>query len=280
MKKILSFIATVSLAASVLCAPAYADSSMYRIDDLCDKLSSSEELELQKIADQLTDYTGFNVIILISDDVGSDKSDRAVVDYADCYYDNWFGVDTDGILLLINEDTNYDIISSSGICLKYYTDSRIDQMFDYFYDYVRSGDYYTASRYFMASVEKYYNLGIPGDQYTYDEDTGTVVQDGSVFQQVFLSPLVFIALVPGLLVSFVFYFGKKKSYSKIKPFDKRSYLDKNSVRYTEVMDQFVRSYTVSTNTSSSGGGSHGGGSRSSSHRSSSGGHHGGGGRHR
>lgn len=268
MKKIIISIVSAAFSVVFLCTAVFA--ADYKIDVPDGTLTSTELQVLEDSAQQAAQETGFNIVLLVSNDVGSDKSDRGVVDYADVYYENVFGKNTDGILLLINDDTKYDYISTSGVCINYFTDRRIDNMFTYFTDYIYDGNYYGAMKEFLNQVTKNYHNGIPSNQYTVDVDAEQT-------QRIVTGVLV--GSIAGLIFAFIFYRSVSGRYKKIKPYQRSSYIEAGKSRFTESRTQYVRSYTVSTQSSSSGGRG-GGGGRSSSHHSSGGGSHGGGGHHR
>ena len=54
-----------------------------------------------------------NICIVITDDIGS----KSPMEYVDDFYDD-YTINTDGVLLLINNDTKIDWISTSGSAIK------------------------------------------------------------------------------------------------------------------------------------------------------------------
>jgi uncharacterized protein len=216
---------------------------------------------------------GFYIAVLISADIGRNKSDRAVTDYADVYYEKQFGKNTDGILLFINMDTKYDWISTSGKCIDVFTDRRIDSIFDAMERSLKAGDFTAAIKIFRDKSASYAELGVPDGQYR--EQT-----DDERQKQTLVMNIVFFCLIADFIIAFIFVIGVKASY-KISPVkDAGNYLDRSSVKYYQKSDTFIRVYVTKQRIDSSGGGGGGTGGRSSVHTSSGGGTHGGGGRHR
>lgn len=234
-------------------------------------LSEQDKKDILLSAQAFADKSGFNVVILISDDVGHDKSDRGVIDYADVYYEALCGKDTDGILLLINNDTKFDWISTSGVCINYYSDERIDHMFDWFFNYIKAGRYKEAAINFIDSADYYYRQGKANHQV---EFAGKEVDLEEIFIAVVF--LMFFAFVVGI----IFYAANNKKHMIQRP-SNNWYVVKGSLLFSQATNTYLGTNTtrIYSPQSSGGGGSHGGG-HSSTHHSSGGGRHGGGGRHR
>lgn len=255
--------------------PVFAESSgCYResvsddtaaLYDLDDSLTENEEKALVPVLTDLVREMGFSVCVVISDNVGESKTDAQVIDYADLYLEEFCGINGDGILLLVNNDTKYDWISTSGRCINIFTDRKIDLIFDDFYGALKSGDYYNAVLGFCRSVERY------SETDSFFESFGTFVG-----LAILTSP--WLLLFP-IFITVAFVSNVKKRYDLRPQKGAGNYLLSDSVNFSgENKDTFIRSYVrveSSTSRSHSSGGHH-----SSTHRSSSGGRHGGGGRRR
>ena len=260
-------------AAALLATPAgAADAPVFLLFDNGNVISDGNREILANKGAEAVARTGFNIIILTSDDVGSSKSDSAVVDYADVFYEQQCGKNTDGILFLINLDTKYDYISTSGVCINYFSDYRIDKIFDRIWDDMADENFGQAAYGFLVAVEDYYDAGKENDQH---EVFGLEHDSGVSFSAGFFT--LFAALIVGTVI-YAFYSAQ---YKTAKP-DTRAYILKNSL-YFERNEDIYRGTNVnrvysprSSSSSSSGGHSH----HSSTHHSSGGGRHGGGGRHR
>lgn len=276
MKRIFVFlfsaVTALLLVASSAMLAVFADNSRNAIlVDECGRLSERDQGEILLYAQDFANRTEFNVVILITDNVGYDKSDSGVADYADVYYESLCGIDTDGILLLINEDTKYDYISTSGVCINYYSDERIDRMIDWFFDDIKAGRYKEAALHFIDSADYYYRQGKANHQF---EFAGKEMEPGEIF--VVLAFLMFFALVVGLCI----YGANSKKHMMQKPLN-NWYVVKGSLLFSQATNTYIGTNTTRIySPRSSGGGRSGGGGHSSTHHSSGGGRHGGGGRHR
>ncbi len=244
------------------------------LHDLDDSLTSDEENQLITRLAETVEITNFSVCILITDDIGQDKSDYGVMDFADVYYENYCGMNTDGILLLLNNDTKYDWISTSGSCIDTFANS-IDYIFDNIWDNVLEGRLYIAGFDFCNAVI-YYSENVVSnydDDYDYSYE-GELHFDLEMGFSMLLVMGVFIAIGLTIFSAII-----KANYSLKKNPSVADYVLKNSLAFTQQTDTYLRTYTTRTRVnSSSSGGRRSGGSRS--HRSSGGGRHGGGGRRR
>lgn len=274
MKKLVLLL-FVSFFVFINAAPASAElSGCYRqsvsddtaaLYDLDGSLSEAEEKELFPMMTELVREMGFSVCVVISDNVGESKTDAQVIDYADLYLENFCGIDGDGILLLINNDTKYDWISTSGCCIDIFSDRDIERIFDYFYDDLKDGNYYNAVNSFCKSLKRYS-----------ENDSGSASL-GDLLGLVVMSAAWWLFIPVIFTISFVY--NIKKRYELRPQKGAGNYLVTDSIHYSEEKkDTFIRSY-VRVESSSSGSRSSSG-HHSSTHRSSSGGRHGGGGRRR
>lgn len=238
----------------------------YLFDDancLTETMRGAYELKLKETSEEL----GFPVAVLITDDIGSDKSDYGAMDYADVYQENKFGINADGIMLMISLDPSnrYYYITTSGSCISRFTDAEIDEILDAVensyggkmsYDKTRLGTGITS---FAAAVSRYSGYG---------GSVGSVSVGGIVGGWG-----MFIVIIDAIAVV-CFVVGVKKRYKIYPARGAGNYLDPASVRYYQKSDTYIRTYVTKVRIQSSSGG-HGG----SSHHSSGGGSHGGGGRH-
>ncbi len=115
------------------------------------------------------------VIVTIEDNQG--KTSR---DFADDFYDYGgfgYGPEADGVLLLINMADSEAYISTTGIAIKYLTDARIEAVLDDILQHLPDGNYADGAMAFLGSVEYFVKSGIPANQYTYNEDTKTIVEE-------------------------------------------------------------------------------------------------------
>lgn len=263
----LSAVFALLLAAGIY---AEADPQVYIIDDY-GYLSQSEKEKIYLEAEIFSEKSGFNIMIAITDDIGTPKTDSHTVEYADDLYDYYCGINTDGILLLINNDTEYDYISTSGACINYYSDYRIDSILDAAYDYIIDKSFADAAYAFIDKIEYYYDKGKINSQ---QELLGVEVDMDN------FSSSIVVLMVIALMVGMVIFSANLKKY-KLEKASTAFYVNKNSLNFRQCTDEFMGNFTsriYSPRSSGSSGGRSGG--HSSTHHSSGGGRHGGGGRHR
>lgn len=247
----------------------------------------TEECEsLNALLLETEEETGFTVSLVVTDNVGGEKSDAGVVEYADLYYEKYFGIDTDGIFFIINDDTLYDYISTSGICIRYFTDERIDRVHQAVKPYLKDENYAGAVEKYAEQVLYYYKQGIPSNQHNNYEDGSVDYYNKSYSEkksEYTLEEQILMGAAGGFVISLtiiiIMIVTIKKRYEIKRAKNAVDYLDRSSIRYTQRSDTFVRKYInrrrIDTDSHNGGGG---GGS--SVHTSSGGGSHGGGGSHR
>lgn len=260
-------------------------------------LTDSERELANTRVQTLSEAIDMYVAVYIYGPETSFSGDNDVMRTADNNYDDLFnpqyGVDTDGILLLINNSTKFDYISTSGIGQIYFyngdEDNRVDEIFDYMWDHILAGDTYAAIEDFCVITERLYHKGAPDDAYVYERDTdqylymkgGELVKADSLpwWFGFDLFPALPMGLIIGLIVCLVSNACIKSSYKFTKALTPTNYISQNETKFNIKEDMFIRQYRTRTRISSSSGGGGGGGGGHS--HSSGGGHsHGGGGRHR
>lgn len=249
----------------------YANSSYsYGIFDIADLLSDSEESKLTSQAKSTAKSIGMNVAVVVIDDLVG----KTEITYANDFYDDEFGPDTDGVLLLVNLDSGIDRISTSGKALNYYSDSTLELMYDEMQDAMSNYDIYNEARIFMEQCVKYYNAGIPDKHYVYDEITGEIISEND---EGYNSTVILAGLFYGFVAAIICVVVVIRRYKFHAKTSATNYVCKDKTNFTLKTDNFIREYTTKTkiesNSSSGGGSGRSGGS--SSHRSSSGGRHGG-----
>lgn len=252
------------------------------LHDIDNSLTEAEEAQVLTDLMGAVRETDFNIGIVITNDIGDDKSDYGVRDFTDLYYEEYCGMNTDGILLLINNDNKYDWISTSGRCIDIFY-GKEDGLFDSMYDFLVSGNYELACQSFVQNV-KYYGIKAGYDydddyDYDYDDDGYHVHIDGDDIGAGF-SFIVFAIFIAIIAVS-IFAGVITNSYKMKKNVSAENYKLQNSLAFSQQTDTYIRTYTTRRTVSSSSSRSRSGRSGGSrSHRSSSGGRHGGGGRRR
>ena len=196
-----------------------------------------------------------------------------------------------GDLLVVNNSTQYDYISTCGMGQFYYTNSddsnRVDDMLVAMHSALVAGDYPQVVEQFCQQLVQYKNQGVPKGYYTYNSGSKTYMylDDNGKLIGADRLPFewglwIFIASIVGAGVALVVYFSIKSQYKFKTTPSPTTYVCHNKVKMDVQTDTFLREYTTKTKieTSSGGGGGRSGGG--SSHHSSEGSSHGGGGRHR
>lgn len=277
--------------------PEYIDN--IGIYDEQDILSDDEEEALSSTIRETADRIDMYVAVVIVGPETYLSSDYDVMAYADDYYDKLFNSgpldeeeDTDGILLLINNSTKYDWITTSGTGQIYFTNdpdnNKVDGIFDDIWDAMLDGDYAEVVRDFCRSIEYYHDEGYSSSDYTYLPGKGYgIIKDGMLVWQDappknYMMWLLFILASAGIgiVVAIVVFFAVKSSYKFKSAVNPTSYVCGNNSQLHISTDTFLREHTskVRMQSSSGGGGGRSGGGRS--HRSSGGRSRGGGGRRR
>ncbi len=273
-KRVICILFTVFFCVSLFIVPVYADSNAKGIViDPTDYFSAKNRQTLVDRAQEFADKTGMNMVIYLTFDIGTNKSDSHVVEFADDAYEEYCGKNTDGVLLLINCDTLYDYISTSGSGINYYSDARIGYLLDYIHPELKEENYPQAAYNFICRAEYYYDQGKANHQ---TEVFGKEVDPFDFF--FYFGRFGIFAAIIGAVIYGIY----SKQFKMQKP-GTRIYMMKNSLAFDVKTDTFIQNVTTRTYSprSSSSGSSHrSGGHHSSTHHSSSGGRHGGGGRHR
>ena len=246
-------------------------SQVGNVYDDAELLTDRERNALNNEITALTEETGWNIYAVTTDDAQG----KSAMAYADDFFDEHSPEQEDGVVLLIDMDNREIWLSTCGIAIRYLTDARIDAILDDAYTDVSNGRYGDCLGTMLDGVAKYYDAGIPGGQYNYDEETGAI----SVYRTI--EPFEFVvaillAIASGVAVYLVV---SAKYRMKIGTYQ-YAYRENSDVRLRVREDRFVNQTTTHRRIpqqTSSGGGSHSSG-RSTTHRSSSGRSHGGGGR--
>ena len=257
-KRFIAFLTVFVVCCTFLCCISFAASPAVFIEDYADVIGPENEQKIREKAEEVAAETGFNIVIASTTDIGTPKTDAQTVDYADVLYEKLCGIDTDGILFLINCDTKYDYISTSGVCINYFSDARIDRIFDDIWDDLVDGNYAQAAYTFVFRVEDYYKMGKANHQ---QEIFGREV-DIDPFD---LVSGVFTAMFIGLIIGTIIYASVSSKYKIQRP-TARTYLLDNSLYFDRREDVYLgttvnRIYTPRSSSSGRSGGSH----RSSTH---------------
>lgn len=246
-----------------------------KIYDYSDILTMQEEQDLYEKIQKFIDTTKMDMVIVTVDLPYS--YDKVNEDYAADFYDyNDFGINFDrysGVLLLRNTYSSdpYFNIYAFGDAQLYFSYNRLENVLDYIYDDLHSGNYYDGFSKFTNKMTSYYNSGIPSEMKSYK-----VNEDGYLYK-IYTIPYFIVLIISSIVTAITMSIMVKKNKMVVKATKATEYLDRQSIKYTEKHDDFITSHVSSYRISSSSGGS--GGGFSSSGGSSGGGHSSGGGRH-
>lgn len=287
----------LTLSCFSLSASAYSDIHVY---DQASVLSSDDAVWLEQCCKAASEDTGWVVAVVITNNVGNDKSDTGVRRYADSLFDSLYGVNTSGVMLVINDDTKYDYITTSGACINVFTSSIVDDILAYMQDELERDGYSAAATSFVNNVidcSKGNFSSYSSDSYDDSSQSVSLMEVIPLLLMTFFVPLIsFFAPVIIFIVVIVQVCKRNKNNGGAPVATATSEVFGNSCvadlsgfsssigtfDFKVVEDKFIGSSTTSSDTTTSHHHSHHSVHHSSSHHSSHSSHssHGGGGRHR
>lgn len=275
-KRIITLLITLALAL-IVPITVFAEKADYVVDK-GNLLSSSEEEELTKKLEALSEKYEFDIVALTVDDLEG----KTPMEYADDYYD-YNGYRNDGCLLLISTDRD-SWISTRGYGITAITDYGIEVLEqEAIRNYFGNDDWAGGFNKYANMIEEYLvqaKSGLPYDTnntyttangYTYDfgSDYETASSKENEKTDSFIISLIVAAVIAAIITLMV-----KSNYKPVRfRANAADYLVDGSLNVTQQYDRFLFSNVSKTkieSSSSSGGGS-------STHTSSSGSTHGGGG---
>ena len=154
----------------LLFAPAAAamDTSVdpsVRVYDYAELLTDEEEASLSKTASQISTDQGVDLVVVTIDDAEGLSS----MEYADDFFD-YNDFSADGVLMLINMDEREVWFSTSGTCIRVFSDRRIESMVQSCLGDLSDGDYSGAVETFFSKAENYLIQGEEPDSGTHYVD--------------------------------------------------------------------------------------------------------------
>lgn len=165
---------------SIILMEAWAQETGERsIYDQAGLLNDRQIQDLEHMIAQAEQAVHMDLVVVTT----SDAQGKSAREYADVFYiQGGFGTGKkhSGALFLIDMDNREIYISSSGSMIRFLTDSRVEQMLDYAYGQVSTGDYFEAMNRFTQDVVTYYQKGIESGQYNYDPETGEISRHRSI----------------------------------------------------------------------------------------------------
>ena len=227
-------------------------------------LLTPEEIEtLESELDAAGEKTGWNMLMLTTDDTNGKTTQEYADDFFD-YNDYGMGEDKSGILFLITMSERKWCISTHGEAIQIFTDAGQEYMTDNFGSYLSDGEYYEGFMKFADLCEEFIIQAQSGEPY----DVENLPEETIPFYMIFLISLV-VGFVIALIVTGVMRSRMKTVH--MKP-DAADYMKDGSLHINRSRDIFLYhqvTRTAKPKEESSGGGG------SSTHTSSSGETHGG-----
>ncbi|MBQ3140672.1 MAG: TPM domain-containing protein [Clostridia bacterium] len=243
-----------------------AERQLPRLVDDADLLTDSEETALLSLLDDISTRQQCDVAVVTVDSLDG-KSAQA---YADDFYDyNGYGMGPgdDGLLLLVAMNDREWHITTYGLAITVFSDSRRERMADAFLGDLSAGYYYDAFTTFADDCDYYLTA-------YYEDPYDTPIYDEYEDDIDHLCTLL-VSLVIGLVIGLISTGVMKSKLKSVRPQKTAAnHVRHGSIKITDSREIFlyrnVSRRARPQNTSSSSGGS-------SVHRSSSGRSHGGGG---
>ncbi len=281
MKKVLALFISLALLA-LICVPCFALNDDLVIDN-ADILTDYEEQELEAKLKEISDRQEFDVVVLSVDGLEG----KTATEYADDYYDyNYYGrgESRDGCLFIIDMDSRFYTMSTTGYGITAITDYGLEVIYDEVLDSFKQGDYLSGFERYAELVDEFVTQSKSGAPYdennTYDKYYSGYFDysDWDDEPESESSPVTgaIISLIVALVISAVIVGIVKSSYKPVRfSSDAAYYLDNGSLKLTGSYENFLYKNVSTVKIESESSGGHSGGS--STHTSSSGSSHGGGG---
>lgn len=248
--------------------------------------NSDELIELVK---ETAKKLEMNIFIYSAGTSDKNRSDYDIEQFADGFYDEIYGENTDGVLYYMDvsgRSPAYDYISTSGKAVLIYQENieniftRLDNYLPSSTETVTAEHIDNAVKAFLVALEDYSTYKPSSLEYYHDKSSGKYMfMKNGEFVVSEHKPMVFniilmsVFLVVGAVVALITYFIIAHNYKFKKSQNSIIYVKNENTVFRHKSDNFIRTYTTKhkIETSSGGGGRSGGGG---------GGGHGGGGHHR
>lgn len=247
--------------------------------------------EITELVRKMSEELEMNIFIYVAGTSDSYRSDYEIECFADDFYDEIYGEDTDGIFYYMDisgRSPAYDYISTSGKAVLLYQNN-LDNIFTRLDNYLPpSGqqifpeDIENAVKEFLRAIKDYSTYKPSSLECYHDESSGKYMfMKKGEFVVSYHKPIVYnivllgVFIIVGLITAVIVYFVTKQRYKFKKSQNSSVYVRNEKTVFHRSTDTFIRTYTTKHKIESSSGGSRGGGGG----HSHSGGH-GGGGHHR
>ena len=215
-KFVVCFIVALILCGTFSCLNINAANEKQYVIDNADFLTEDEEAELTEAILEVVDKQKFEIVIL---------TEKSIMGFAQAYADDYFdyngygyGNDRDGVLLLVTEDEWH--LSTSGLGIDVYTESRLDEFEDDCVSLLRSKDYYEA---FNTCIEM----------------TDEFITDETSFK--WFSALI-ISLIVGFVIAFIVTSSMKSKLKSVRrQLAANEYTKNGSMNVSESRDFYLYS---------------------------------------
>lgn len=252
MKRIWMLLLTFSLLFALV-IPVSAAEGTPKIVDKANLLSTSQQIELELMAQELVDRYEIDVVILTVDSL----SGKDITKYADDYFDrNGYGVGKNhsGVLFMLSMENRDWAISTCGDAIEALTDYGQEQLMDKVLPQLGDDDYYEAFHTYLTELDVYFEAYENGEPIS--KERNVVLH-------------ILISLGIGLIVATITICIMRSGMKTTRPQrGAASYVRSGSYHLHNQKDMFLYSRTSKTRRAESSSGS-------STHRSSSGRRHGG-----
>ncbi len=258
MKKITIIIMSVVLLALCTCSCLANEQHPVRLVDEAGLLTETDYNSLLQKLDNVSEKHDFDVVIVTVNGIDSKNSENYAYDY---FVDNGYGIDGNGIILLISmEKRDYAFVPSDGYGETVFNDDGLEFVDKKTIPYISDGEYYNGFTVFAEQCDDFLiqaENGTPYVKSTLPEEPFSVVFN------------VVVCLAIGLVVGFISVSVMKSGMKSVKMQNSAAcYVVDNSMKVTESKDTFLyrnvtRIKKPDPPSSNSSHGHHGGGSSSS-----------------
>ena len=241
--------------------PVWADCL---IQDDAQLFSVVEQQEIAALSQEIQDGYQMNVLVMTCEDAQGKESNEVLEDTYEEY-----GMESNdakgGIALIIDMDNRELNLVTERDMIYYVTDYREERIYDAGQQYAADGEYGEAMLAMLNTTLEYLQDGIPGNQYTYDTETGRIKRYHRLTSEDVLAAFLAALLVSG--ITFVVLYRRYKVVKKYRYSTEKNASLTITAQNDRLVNQFVTHRRIEQDHSSSGGDS----GRTSTH-SSSGGH--------
>ncbi len=260
---------TALLFALVLClctaVPAFAADGFadeyYRVNDLADLLTDSEEAALLEKLDEISRRQKMDVTIATVNNLDGYNTASEYADVVYEYYKYGYGAEKDGLLLLISMEDRDWAISTCGYGITAFTDAGIEYIGKQIKSDLSDGNY-------VAAFDTYADLC---DEFITQARSGSPFDKGNLPREPLSMIWIPISIGIGVVLALIIVGSMKGKLKTVRQqAAANSYLKKDSLAITESSDLFLYHTVDRTKREKDNG------SGSSTHTSSSGTTHGGG----